>query len=375
MREHLTRNAVSEEASISTLDSGDAISQGSEDAGTNPCRQTAERIRVLDAIKATGIVMVVAVHALTRVDLDPPSHELISFLVGTVAVPLFFLTDGFLFSWKCTEAPGFDYKSFIRKSGKRLLVPWAAFTVLYTIFRFVIERYGLTRETILFGNDLLGMAQVIYLSGVSPHMYFLLSLFLVRLGTFGLYRILKLPTWLWFALSLVYIGIYHASHPKDWFLPGADPILLACWGAQFYLLGIGLQKGLAFVRLYARPLLFLCVGMTIGFQLFMPSNMVFISQLFYLIGTYVTLLLITERTSWSFSMGKDTMGIYLLHAPIVVWAVAAVVTRIVAPGQVLAFAILTFLTILVSWSGSRLLGKCAVGRLLLGQQEPIHARS
>jgi len=74
--------------------------------------------------------MVVAVHALTRVEVDATSHDFIAFLVGPVAVPLFFLADGFLLSWKWTEAPRFEYKSFVWKSAMRLLVPWAMFTLL-----------------------------------------------------------------------------------------------------------------------------------------------------------------------------------------------------------------------------------------------------
>ena len=334
-----------------------------------------ERLRFLDSLKATGIVMVVAIHALTRVEVDTTSHDLIAFLVGPVAVPLFFLADGYLLSWKWTNTSHFKYKSFIRKSALRLLIPWAAFTVCYAALRVILEKYELTRETILLGKDFVSVVQVIYLSDVSPHMYFLLSLFLVRLGAYGYYKMLRWSMWIWIAVGLSYAGLFYLSHPKDWFFPGADPVLLACWGGQFYLLGIVLQKGQAFVSAHTGKLFALCAGITIALRFLIPVNMGIILQMFYLVSTYMALLFITDRTRWSFSMGMDSMGIYLLHAPIVLWGVAAIVTRIVAPGQVLAFGITTCVTVLVSWFGAWLMNKSRVGRLLLGRPGPIQARS
>lgn len=334
-----------------------------------------ERIRFLDALKATGIVMVVAVHALSRIELGGLDRDLMNYLVGTIAVPLFFVADGYMFSWKFTDASQFDRGSFIRKSALRLLVPWAGFTIIYATIRMILEWLKLTGETVLLGNNFSGIVKVIYLSGISPHMYFLLSLFIVRLGIAGLYRTLQWSSWIWLPVSVAYMGIYHLSHPKDWFLPGADPVLLAFWGTQFYFLGIALHKGLNTVRLYAAPLLAFCIVGAIGSRLLFFAHWPYVSQAFYLAAACMILLLITDRTSWSFSMGKDTMGIYLLHAPLIVWGTATIATRLLPPAPIVAFGVTTCASVLVSWFVARLMGRSSGGQLLLGQFEIIRRRS
>lgn len=334
-----------------------------------------ERVEFLDALKVTGIVMVVAVHVLSRVELGEHERDLMMYLVGTIAVPLFFVADGFLLSWKLTGAPQFDRGSFVRKCALRLLVPWAGFTILYAIIRVVLEWLKLTRETVLLGNDFLEMVQAIYLSRISPHMYFLLSLFIVRLGIVGLYKTLRCSSWSWFVVSIAYMGIYHLSLPKDWFLPGADPVLLACWGAQFYFLGIALQKGLNGVRLHAELLLVFCIVGAIGFRQLSPAHVPYVSQAFYLASACIALLLITDRTNWSFSMGRDTMGIYLLHAPVIVWGVATIVTALIPGFPLVAFGVTTCASVLISWFVTRLMGRSSGGRLLLGQLEFAQRKS
>lgn len=333
--------------------------------------QKPERMRWLDALKATGIVMVVAVHVATRIDMSEVNGDLIRYLLGTIAVPLFFVADGYVFSWKFTNTAQLAYVSFIKKSSMRLLVPWAAFTVLYTLFRIILEWLRLTRETVLLGNDLLGVIQVIYLSGVSPHMYFLLSLFIIRLGTVGCSRMLRWPSWVWIGISIGYIGLYHLGQPKDWFLPGADPILLAFWGLQFYFLGIVFQKTLSWLTYYSMPLSLACVVATISLRLFFPESLVFVSQIFYLLAACLMLLWVTDKTRWSFSLGEDTMGIYLLHAPYVVWGVTMMVLAIGSPFPLIALVFSTGVSVILSWIGARWMSRCAAGRLLLGQATAV----
>jgi fucose 4-O-acetylase-like acetyltransferase len=326
-----------------------------------------ERMRWLDALKATGIVMVVAVHVATRIDMSEVNGDLIKYLVGTIAVPLFFVADGYVFSWKFANASQFAYASFIKKSSMRLLVPWAAFTVLYTLLRVMLEWLRLTRETVLLGNDLVGFMQVIYLSGISPHMYFLLSLFMIRLGMGGCSKVLRWPYWVWIGITIGYIGLYHLGQPKDWFLPGADPILLAFWGLQFYFLGIVFQKTLGRLTFYAVPLFLVCVVATISLRLLFPDSLVFVSQIFYLLAACLMLLWVTDKTRWSFSLGKDTMGIYLLHAPYVVWGVTMMVAAMFSPSPLIALVYSTGVSVVVSWVGARWMSQCVAGRLLLGQ--------
>ena len=71
---------------------------------------TQERISFLDGLRAFGMFMVVAVHALGRADFDQTVTGLLATVVGIVAVPPFFFADGFLFALKHGDQKVFAYK-------------------------------------------------------------------------------------------------------------------------------------------------------------------------------------------------------------------------------------------------------------------------
>ena len=143
--------------------------------------QAMRRIVFVDALKAIAIVCVVAVHAISQVRIEGQGREALMFVFGAIAVPLFFLVDGFLFSDKWSTRDDFDFQAYVMRSVRRLLVPWTTFTLLYALCRLVPESLSLPRENVLLGNSLPGIAKIVYLSGLSQQMYFLLSLFVVRL--------------------------------------------------------------------------------------------------------------------------------------------------------------------------------------------------
>ena len=327
----------------------------------------AGRISFLDGLKATGIVMVVAVHALSRVAVDAQSYDVMMFLTGTVAVPLFFMADGFLFAHKWTGQSRIDYPAYLRKNALRLLLPWAAFTVLYALIRIGLEFKSLTRDTILLGNDLPGIVKVLYLSGLSHHMYFLLSLFVVRIGMIGFSRMLQKSRWIWLAVCLAYIGFYVGEDVKRWFFAGADPLLLACWGLQFFLLGVVLQKWHNTVKPRALWVAAICLSITAGLWGNAPRSLFFLIQLSYLVGSYAMVLAVAEQTKWVFSMGNDTLGIYLLHAPYIIWAVTALLAELRLTDQVGTVLLVVTLTVLLSRLLTKLMGMTVIGRLMLGQ--------
>ncbi len=336
-------------------------------------RSAGERMTFLDAIKATGIVMVVAVHVLSSVQLAPAMQEGLLFLVGAVAVPLFLVSDGFLFAHQWTGRDNFLYGAYIKKSVRRLLLPWAAFSMLYLLMRFAIELKGLVQEPIILGKGLGGLATVFYYSELSHHMYFLLSLFLLRLSTVVVKPMLKYSGGVWFGLTFSYIALYVFSDPKHWFSPGADPVLLALWGMQFYLLGVVLRKWHEQIKPTAGWIGLTGLGLaTLGWVMLSPASS-FLVQLVYLVGIYGALLKIAAATSWKFTMGHDTMGIYLLHAPYVVWIVIAVLSNLIPTNHLGVVVVASLSTAAISWGISRMLSTYSFGRLLLGHvplQEP-----
>lgn len=325
-----------------------------------------QRIAFIDALKAIAIICVVAVHSVAQVRIGGQSREVLIFIFGAIAVPLFFLVDGFLFSEKWTTRVDFNYQGSVRKGVSRLLVPWAAMTFVYAIVRFMLESLSLPRENILLGNTLPGIIKVVYLSELSQQMYFLLSLFVVRLTTIGIVRWLPGSKWLWLTVFVSYATAYGFASPTRWFFAGADPLLLACWGLQFYLLGIVLQKWqeiLAPTTLWWGPG---CLILSFGIWSQTSNAAPLLSQLVYLVGTYATVGAIAERTSWGFSLGKDTMGIYLLHAPYVLWSAAALVTLILPAESVVKVLCVATVAVFASWGLTIIVRKTPIGRVILG---------
>ena len=328
--------------------------------------QTIRRIVFVDALKAIAIICVVAVHAVAQVRVGNQGREALMFVFGAIAVPLFFLVDGFLFSRKWATRDDFDFQDYVWKSVSRLLVPWAIFTLLYAICRLALESLSLPRENVLLGNTLPGIAKIVYLSGLSQQMYFLLSLFVVRLTTIGTVRLLRGSKWLWLAVLAFYATAYGFANATRWFFAGADPLLLALWGLQFYVLGIVLQKWqetLAPTTPWFGPG---CVVLSFGIWSQVSNAAPSLSQLIYLVGTYATVFAIAERTSWGFSLGKDTMGIYLLHAPYVLWCAAAFVMLVLPAESVVTVLCVTAVTVLASWGLTNLARKTQIGRVMLG---------
>ena len=94
--------------------------------------------------------MVVATHALSYTAMDSDSE--VAFWVHTIAVPPFFLVDGYLF-FDALQRPGaFSYKTYVFKSARRLLLPWFLLTCLYGLVRALFEWKGLLEARIIVGQ-------------------------------------------------------------------------------------------------------------------------------------------------------------------------------------------------------------------------------
>ena len=324
------------------------------------------RIVFVDALKALAIICVVLVHAISQVGIGGQGREVLMFVFAGRAVPIFLLLDGYLFSGKWSTRDDFDFQDYVTRNMSRLLVPWATFTLLYAICRLVLESLSLPRENVLLGNSLLGIVKVVYLSGVSQQMYFLLSLFVIRLTTVGIVRLLRGSKWFWLAVFAFYSTAYGSANPTRWFFEGADPLLLAFWGLQFYLLGIMLQKWhetLAPTAPWFGPG---CVVLSFGIWNQVSHASPYLIQLIYIVGTYATVFAIAERTRWSFSLGKETMGIYLIHAPYVLWCAAAFVMLVLPAESVVTLLCVTTVTVLASWGLTNIARKTQIWRVMLG---------
>lgn len=186
------------------------------------------RFDYLDSLRSVTILFVVGVHALGYINLEQNTTTILSLLFGTIAVPAFFLCDGFLLSEKYSSA-SFSYFSFLQNSAKRLLLPWFLFSVLYVVSRGIFEAADLLQTKFVIGNSLLQILKAVYGSIIAPQMYFLLSLFLIRIVSFISVELIKIPASILFLLFIFYTVGFRLMETKiaSFLSIGMDPILHA----------------------------------------------------------------------------------------------------------------------------------------------------
>ncbi len=267
--------------------------------------------------------MVVAIHAYGYTGLTQSNTTITNFLwfiISTIAVPIFFLIDGFLFCHKQSDSYTFDYKLYLLKSSKRLLLPWFIFSVGYTIFRATFEAVNFFPEKIILGQNLSQLILSVYTASVSAHLYFLLSLFIIRMVSIACYRLIIAPYWvsiiIFISYSLFFRLYLQGYYKVHYALPGYDPVLHAFWGMQYYLLGITLfkLKDLLY-KLSAITALNMVILMIVSKSI-APDFPFLLIQYLYLLFVFCFLIAIDYRSNLLSTIGRNTMGIYLLHTPI-----------------------------------------------------------
>lgn len=317
--------------------------------------------------------MVIGVHAVGYcVPLTPSHYELFRVLMHTASVPIFFLVDGYLFARRQRQQPRRDGAGAIARSAQRLLVPWLVFTVAYTVARAVFERVGVLDEHLILGQPRTRVLLGAYGSVYAPQLYFLLSLFLLRLGAPVFRRLARMErlAWLLVACGLVMVAYKLAIPHVAGVLRiegGQEPLLHALWGVQYFLLGIicrrlAEQVTAPRVVMVAAPAWLVAVALQ-G-RLGEPGGMVM--QYLYL----VTLLFgSAAATPWLSPLdwiGRHTMGIYLLHAPVVMKVVSLAVNRVVSDPAA-SFLMIIAASLAVSAALVRLINAVPYGRRLFGE--------
>jgi surface polysaccharide O-acyltransferase-like enzyme len=308
--------------------------------------------------------MVVATHALayTRVE----SSEVIQFWVQTIAVPPFFLVDGYLFLGALRKQPEFSYGNYIFKSGRRLVIPWVVFTVLYGLLRALFEYKGLLETRIIVGHGTGDILQAAYYSAISPQMYFLPSLFVIRslsCVTKGLARMH--PLWIvaiWATYTITWANMTRIFGDED----GLDPVFHAFWGLQFYLLGMVLHVYKEVLDKYA----WVCVAVAIPSLLALrsaPGAPSLVVQYLYILSVYLIMIAGHAHVTLFTTLGKFTMGIFLFHAPIVVKGASLIVSAIVQTAGLLQYVLIVLLTLGISLFLAKLCTVVPYGTVLLGE--------
>lgn len=325
------------------------------------------RLLHLDKYRGLAIAMVVATHALGYAHLPADEQHRIAWIVQTIAVPVFFLVDGVLFAIRHGAKATFDYRAYLARSGQRLLIPWALFTLLYGILRLLFELVGSAPAHILLGRPWQDWIAAIYLSDLSSQMYFLLSLFFIRVAAPSLRVLTQSALSIRILAVILYLGVFHLLPVRIWFFPGLDPIYHALWGLQFYLIGlvVPLVAGFLETRGIALSLVTLAGGILLPA---LSDNATIPAQFLLLIGSYTAFASTTAPLRLLTTLGRHTMGIYLLHIPLVMKGTASILSRLIAPTSFAFFACLAVVSLAVSLALTKLLLLLPHGYRLFGEQ-------
>jgi fucose 4-O-acetylase-like acetyltransferase len=303
--------------------------------GHGPPSPVSDRILFLDSLRAIGIIMVVGVHTLAYCMALPPTlYATIQFIVQAVAVRIFYFVDGYLFARKITESPSFNYPHFIRNSVLRLLIPWAIFSAIYIFARYVFETIGFFKENLVLGCPWWKIVLSAYGDLYAGQLFFLLSLFLIRVCSPLLKKLAATRSFP--LVMMVFFGYFVVNKPLISFLTpflqipgGQQPIVLAVAGMQFYLFGIVLFKAskIVDVKKFFVPSVLLFV-----FSFFIPESVSFRYQLIqhlYLLSLFIFFTFFHNGVPILNDIGKNTMGIYLIHQPIVVKGVSLIMNKFI----------------------------------------------
>jgi hypothetical protein len=308
--------------------------------------------------------MVVATHALWYTGMY--TNEVLIFWVQTAAVPPFFLVDGYLFLDVLRKQTGFSYRTYVTKSVRRLLLPWIIFTCFYGVIRAIFEYKGVLNTTVILGHGALDIIDAAYRSVISAQLYFLLSLFLIRLLSFFTKNLAELnPLWVasvWLGYTIVWNSIATAPAEER----GLDPIFHAFWGLQFYLMGMVLYVYRWVVGQYAWT--YACSAIVVLLVVRSAADAYpMVSQYAYILSVYFCSMAIYPHSGLVPMLGRHTMGIFLFHAPIVIKGASVLVPIVIQTPGFGQYAITVMVTVMVSLLATKVCSSFPYGSFLLGE--------
>ncbi len=329
-------------------------------------KQSSNRLIYLDSFRGLAIGMVVATHALGYSQLEQENAQFFGFLSRTIAVPVFFLVDGVLFTLGQQSHSDFNYGAYVKKSARRLLLPWFVFTLLYCVLRFAFEAMDSSSVHVVYGQGWRTVLAAGYLSSFSAQMYFLLSLFLIRSASRITLILTRASSFHRTLSAIVYMIFFHTLPVQSWFLPGIDPVYHALWGMQFYLLGVAIVPWAPLLMVHGHWLSAVVIIAGILIATFV-QGMALSSQFLLLLGFYVLFLSCPDRFKLLASLGRRSMGIYLVHIPLVMKVFSVVFSHVIPPSTPLFFLLLTTATLSTSAFLTSIIVQSAYGRIVLGE--------
>jgi fucose 4-O-acetylase-like acetyltransferase len=282
-----------------------------------------ERLPHLDTLRGLGILFVVGMHAEGYASAlkGSPFGHLWSRVAG-VSVPVFFLADGYLLARSVSSSTPdrpFSAGAYLRSSARRLLVPYVVFNTIYTALRALFEAFDFFPTRLVLGRTSAEILWNVFDSRIAMQMYFLASLFLIRAVMCGLRGLVArggvavLTTAVGYAVALRFSGLRL----------GTDALTNAVYGLQYVMLGVTFFQYDREVRRHASWVA--AAGLGLFAALFVLESRVAASpwlalavQLALLSGEYALFVRLGSRPAVLGALGRQTMEIYLLHAPVLI---------------------------------------------------------
>ncbi|MFZ4698712.1 MAG: acyltransferase family protein [Candidatus Methylumidiphilus sp.] len=326
-----------------------------------------DRLYYLDALRGTAIIFIVWLHASTYAhhEVSLPAARILLRLVDP-GVAFFFLADGFLFARHLSRCQGFQYAAYMRKSAWRLLLPWLVFTMAYCLLRAGFEYAGFFTTYLFIGRSFTDILTFFFL--ISFQMYFLMSLFFIRtLSPFTRHLVVK-GRWL-AALSatVAYILILKFNN----FQLGSDSVTSAIAGFQYYLLGIlyfhldgVFRQRASFIAIAC--ILVYAILVVLEFRELLPVRVEILTKLVAMTANYAFYMVLVRRIGILVKLGQHTMEVYLLHAPLLVFAVAMVAKRVVSDPLVLHLVVTAF-SLFGALAAAWFISRVPRGRIIFGE--------
>jgi surface polysaccharide O-acyltransferase-like enzyme len=352
---------------------GGILMKGVEEEHDSYSLKNPERLTFLDSLRAVAILMVIGVHTLSYcVELPHDLKQIILFAIHTVSVPVFFLVDGYLFARSVILLKKYTYIKYVRSSLSRLLAPWVIFTLAYTLARYAFELTGFPKDKFILGHSLQEVILSAYGSVYAPQLYFLCSLFLIRLCAPFFKKVLAIDNYFVLLLLLcAYSVIYQLIVPStSTYLKiegGQEPILHALWGIQFYTLGIVIfmTSQIMDLRKLFIPFLLLSILVLLAENKSRIEGLNYVIQYLYLITMFLFFTFFQNGFHFLNVIGKNSMGIYLIHAPIVLKVTSLIANKFVLD-PILSFLSILVGTFIISTSIAMIMISIPYGCLLIG---------
>ena len=274
-----------------------------------------------DRLRGVAIVFVVAIHAFSYLKVPADgAWSAVWFVVHQTAVPAFFLADGWLYGKRHRQAmSGVAQIAFLSSSARRLLLPWATFSILYLALRLVTQALGEAGGAPVQVNSPAAFLMAIWHGAAAEGLYFLPALMIVRLVTPQLHRLAAgSPTRALGLAILILVGWRLILEPR---LPvpavGVDPLLAAMTGLSFAAIGWALAEA---PTRFALPAAIVPAVLLAGVGAMVEGRA---AAMCFQTSAVLALWAVAVATPARFSppvewLGRRTMEIYLLHAPYII---------------------------------------------------------